>query len=362
MTTSNLPPHVYLVKDRHGKLRYRFVRKGWKSSYIKGDPRSAEFHRAYADILAKPLPAKAVASPSGVVPKSLDDLFVKVKQGTKWNDKKPRTQHVQSLVVERFLNKRDAKGRRYGERPVSRVTVVWLERVFADMAATPAQANVLRKILAGFMKHAVKLQWRPDNPVAFTDALKEAKVGYHDWTDAEIEQYRATHKLGTMARLTIELALNTAARRCNVAKMTRDDIVDGRIITDHAKNNNESSVPMLATTKAALDALPVTPIKHLVVTIHGKPFSDAGLGNRMRKWCDEAGLPQCSMHGLRKAMSRILAEHGATDAEGQAVTGHKKASTFQYYRAKANRVVLADRAFSNLPQPETFQPDEKGEK
>lgn len=53
-----------------------------------------------------------------------------------------------------------------------------------------------------------------------------------------------------------------------------------------------------------------------------------------------------------KVISRILAEHGATDAEGQAVTGHKKAATFAHYRAKANRTALADRAFSNLEPSE----------
>ena len=106
-------------------------------------------------------------------------------------------------------------------------------------------------------------------------------------------------------------------------------------------------------TRAALEALPAAPIRHLIVTQHGKPFSVSGLGNKMRQWCDEAGLKHCSMHGLRKAISRILAEHGATDAEGQSVTGHKKAATFAHYRAKANRTTLADRAFSNL-LPEEF--------
>lgn len=86
------------------------------------------------------------------------------------------------------------------------------------------------------------------------------------------------------------------------------------------------------------------------------------LGNKMRKWCDEAGLKHCSMHGLRKATSRMLAETGATDAEGQAITGHKKAATFQKYRAKANRAALADRAFSNLEAIESFQPKEIGGK
>lgn len=107
--------------------------------------------------------------------------------------------------------------------------------------------------------------------------------------------------------------------------------------------------------------LPAAPIRFLVTTQFGKPFTDAGMGNRMRKWCDEAGLPHCSMHGLRKAMSRQLAEHGATDAQGQAVTGHKKDKTFQHYRAKANRAALADAAMSNLEPEAVVQPSQNGE-
>lgn len=356
---SNLPPHVYAVKDRHGKIRYRFVRKGWKSRYLKAEPGSAEFHLAYAEIVAAEPAQVSIASPNAAVPRTLDDLFIKTKRGTRWAKKKSTTQRVQTLIIERFFNRTDSKGRRYGARPVSSITVVWLESVFATMASTPSAANILRKILAGLMDQAVRLQWRTDNPVRFTEPFAESKEGFHSWTDAEIEQYRAYHKLGTMARLTLELALNSAARRCNLAGLTREDIAHGRISVDHAKGNNETSVPLLSTTREAIEALPVAPIRHLIVTQHGNPFSDAGLGNRMRKWCDDAGLPRCSMHGLRKAVSRQLAERGATDAEGQAVTGHKKAATFQHYRAKANRVTLADRAFSNLPTGQLSNPEKE---
>lgn len=346
--SSELPPNVRPVADRHGKIRYRFRRAGWKSAYLPGKPGDVEFHRAYADIIeAGPKDQKGAKSPHKIAPRSLDDLAVKMKDGVRWKKKKPQTQHVQSRIIERFLDRVDEFGRRYGARPVDSVRTVWLDKIFASMSETPAAANVLRKILSGMMDYACKIGWRTDNPVRATDSYEEGE-GLHSWTEEEIAQYRRTHALGTMARLTLELALNTAARRCNVAKLTRDDIKDGRIIVDHAKNNEEVSVPMLETTKAALEALPAAPIKHLVTTQHGKPFSVAGLGNRMRKWCNEAGLQNCSMHGLRKAISRRIAESGGTDAEGQAITGHRKAQTFSYYRAAANRSALADRALSNV--------------
>lgn len=67
------------------------------------------------------------------------------------------------------------------------------------------------------------------------------------------------------------------------------------------------------------------------------------------------------MHGLRKAVSRRIAESGGTDAEGQAITGHKKAETFAYYRAAANRSTLADAALSNVVSTFDVQPNEKGQ-
>lgn len=360
--TSDLPANVRPVKDRHGKTRYRFRRKGWNSAYLPGEPGTAAFHAAYAQILTDgALEPRAVQSPKGAVAKSLDDLFTRYKGSPKWRNKGARTQLVQGRIIGRLLDRVDRQGRRYGGRPVESVTVAWLDKILGAMWETPAAANDLRKVMSGLLDYAIKLNWRTDNPARLTERYKDGE-GYHDWTDAEIEQYRAAHALGTMARLTLELVLNTAARRCNVNKIERDHILGGRIAVDHAKDNHDTSVPMLAATKAALDALPAAPIKVLVTTQFGKPFSDAGMGNKMRDWCNDAGLPHCSMHGLRKACSRRLAESGATDAEGQAVTGHKKAETFAYYRAKANRSALADRAMSNLETHAVVQPTEGRDK
>jgi len=353
---TDLPCNVRPEIDRHGKVRHRFRKVGYGSHMVPGAPGSPEMLEAVAAILRDgKLPVKGAESAFKPEPKSLDDLFRRYKTSLHWTRNSARYQHVASQVIERFLDRVDSKGRRFGRRPVERVTVGWLDRQFAGMSATPGAANDLRKKLKGLMNHAIRLEWRETNPVALTAKYRDGK-GLHDWTDDEIEQYRAHHPLGTMARLTLELALNTAARRCNVARIERDHIREGRIHVAHAKDNNAASVPMLSTTRAAIEALPAAPIRFLIVTQFGKQFTDAGLGNRMRKWCNEAGLPQCSLHGLRKAMSRRLAERGATDAEGQAVTGHKKAETFQEYRAGANRALLADAAMARF-ETEIAEPD-----
>jgi integrase len=60
-----------------------------------------------------------------------------------------------------------------------------------------------------------------------------------------------------------------------------------------------------------------------LATQFGKPFTSNGFGNRFRKWCDDADLPHCSVHGLRKAGTTIAAENGATEHQLMAIFGRK---------------------------------------
>jgi integrase len=52
--------------------------------------------------------------------------------------------------------------------------------------------------------------------------------------------------------------------------------------------------------------------KTYLVTECGLPFSKKGFGNWFKDRCVEAGLPQCSLHGLRKAAAVRCADAGAT--------------------------------------------------
>lgn len=48
----SLPANVRPVKDRHGKVRYRFRKKGLPSAYVQGMPGSALFTQSYRMCLA----------------------------------------------------------------------------------------------------------------------------------------------------------------------------------------------------------------------------------------------------------------------------------------------------------------------
>ena len=74
---------------------------------------------------------------------------------------------------------------------------------------------------------------------------------------------------------------------------------------------------------------------------HGRPFTANGFGNRVRERCDEAGLPECSSHSLRKLIATRLAENGGTENEISAILGWTNNGQASLYTAAANREKLA---------------------
>ncbi len=153
--------------------------------------------------------------------------------------------------------------------------------------------------------------WIETNPVERAEKIGHQGDGYHTWTEDEIAQYRARWPLGTQARLAMELMLWTGLRRANAARV--EPPVAGRLRAIAVKTGKAIDMPVMPQLQAAIDAMGPIETPTLLTTSKGKPFSDAGMGNKMREWCDAAGLPQCSAHGLRKA----VATRGANAGVGQ---------------------------------------------
>jgi integrase len=164
------------------------------------------------------------------------------------------------------------------------------------------------------MKHAVEIDLRADDPTRDVKAIRVKSDGYHSWTDAEIDRFEKRHPVGSRARLALALLLYTGQRRSDVIRMGRQHIRDGVLHVRQMKTGAELDIPV----HEALDAVITdTSTDHLtfLTTAFGKPFTAAGFGNWFRERCNQAGLPHCSAHGLRKAAARRLAEAGCTEHE-----------------------------------------------
>src|SRR5262249_414602 len=104
----------------------------------------------------------------------------------------------------------------------------------------------------------------------------------------------------------------------------------------------------------ALAAAPKANLTFLM-TDHGASFTAAGFGNWFRDRCNEAGLPRCSIHGLRKAACRRLAEAGCSANEIAAISGHASLREVARYTPAASQRHLADQALDRQLRAEREQ-------
>jgi integrase len=136
----------------------------------------------------------------------------------------------------------------------------------------------------------------------------------------------------------------SGARRGDVVTLGKQHVKDGFLRYIPRKTRHQrmtvSEKPVLPILADIIARSPTGDLTFLV-TKHGKPFTANGFGNWFRDRCDEAGLPQCSAHGLRKAGATIAAENGATDRQLMAMFDLTTPSQASVYVRAADKKRLA---------------------
>ena len=329
-----LPENVSEYKDRHGKRRWRFRKKGCPTYHFRHAPGTAEFMEEYNEAQNQRVEALPRFDPF-----TYDALAASFYRTPKWLGMRASSQRTYRSIIDRFRAKN-------GATDVRRVTTAAIDAKLGKMSNTPAAANNLRKALARLHRHAIKLGWRTDNPVAATDAYPTGK-GWHCWSEAEIALYETRWALGSRERLAMTLLLYTALRKSDMVTIGRQHRQGDEFHLHHTKNDSATIIPIAPPLSAALDAMDGAHLTYLV-TEFGRPFTPAGFGNWFRDRCNQAGLPHCTAHGLRKAMSRRLAESGATSLEGRSITGHKTDKEFAHYAETASKKAMAGVAMGKM--------------
>jgi integrase len=202
-------------------------------------------------------------------------------------------------------------------------------------------------MLRVLMKHAVDTGLRQGNPARDVPRVRSKSDGFHSWTEEEIEQFEATHPIGSRPRLAFALLLYTGQRRSDVVKMGRQHIRDGWLRVKQAKTGVKLWIPVTLQLQQIIDAGPVDQLT-FIVTQSGKPFAPISFSNWFRLECDKAGLPHCSAHGLRKAAARRFAEAGCTPHEIAAITGHASLKEIVRYTKAADQRRLATAAMQKM--------------
>ena len=329
----DLPKYCSRFKDRHGKERLRLRRTGWEPKTPDHKPGSVEFTQEYHDWLAN---GKAVRA-GKVKPKSFDDLISRFYESTNWTRIKATTQGTYRGELERFRAK-------YGSRGAATMSAKHVDKLMANMSATPSAANNLKKRLAQLFDFAILLGWRKDNPAKAVRSLKTTSKGFQTWQEPQIAAFEAKWPAGTMQRLAFDLALYTAQRRSDVRIMGPQHVKDGKISVQQLKTDKRLKLPIHPKLKASIAA---TESSHLayVVTSRGLPFmTNNSFGMWFMRACGEAGLKGYAMHGLRKAASRRMAEMGLSNQLIKSITGHSSDAEVARYTREAAQELMADEA------------------
>jgi len=149
--------------------------------------------------------------------------------------------------------------------------------------------------------------------------------------------------------------LFTGQRRSDITRLGRQHTRDGKITFTQFKGRNSKPkrlvLPILEPLQKIMDASPCGDLAFLVNDL-GRPFTDAGFGNKFREWCNQAGLRNCSAHGLRKAGATIAANNGATAHQLMAIFGWSTLKMAEVYTRAADQERLAGAAMHMLETPE----------
>lgn len=332
-----LPLYASEFIDRHGKARIRLRRTGWQTLYVKAAPGTAEFTEAYHAWLAGGKPRPGAAK---VMPGTFDDLIARFYRSKIWADLKETTRGTYRGELERFRSK-------YGGRQVATMTARHVGNLILSMAATPSAANNLRKRLRQLFDLAVQCEMRVDNPVLVIRGIRAREGGFATWQEEQIAAYEARHPLGTAARLAFDLALYTAQRKSDVRVMGPQHVKDGRIAVRQLKTDKEMKIPIHPRLAESIAATPTGHLAYLVSS-QGRPFTAKGFGMWFMRRCREAGLEGFSMHGLRKAASRRMAEAGLSNQLIKSITGHVTDAEVSRYTREAEQVLMADKAIGMM--------------
>jgi integrase len=314
-------------------------RKGGFSTYFTGTPWGEDFMRQYAAALDG---QKAQAENVGVErtqPGSINALCVSYYRLI-FPALKPSTQALRRGVLE-WLR------RQFGDMPVARLQREHAAAIIAAKANTPAAANTLRMVLRHLLEHGIAIGMLTNNPAAHIKKLKIAGDGFHTWSEDEVARFEARHQFGTPAYLALHLLLDTAQRRSDVVKMGWQFVRGDKIAVRQEKTNTLLLIPIGPELARALDGVPRKNLTFLLAA-NGAPFTAIAFSKWFRKRCNEAGLPHCSAHGLRKLAATRLANEECGEREIMAITGHRSVAEVSRYTKQADQARLAEKAMLRL--------------
>lgn len=357
--------YVHEDRDRHGNLRVYFRRAlGMPKIRMRALPGSPEFATEYDRLLAGQIPVKK----EGVHENTLRWLCIQFFASPKFKALHTSTQVARRQVLEnacKDLIPVPGENGTFGQISLDYFTskAVRALRDIKAKAGFPEAANIRVKAIRSLFKWAIEEEIADirTNPAREVSHQPIRSQGYHTWTEDELRQFLMRHPAGTKAALALFMFSYTGCRRSDVVRIGWPMIKEGwlKFVATKGANRNPITVelPVIPLLAELLTDLPRDKPTFLM-TEFGKPFTAAGFGNWFRERCNEAGLPHCSAHGLRKAGAVLAAENGATPHELMSIFGWLTLKEAERYTKAFTRRRMASRASELLARSSPPKPAE----
>jgi integrase len=345
-------------ENRHGN-EVLYVRRNGKRIRIKEPEGTPAFVRAYADAVDKlGVPPSKRATATTPPPQHAKGTFgwlgaeyFKSKGEGEFLRLDKESQRARRNALEECFQipRSDDDPDPMGNCPVKHLTAQKMKRMIEMKDGGGARTN-RRKHLSALCSWAVENKHLPSNPIRDIKAGRRVKGGgYYTWVIPDVQQY-LDHYCGQdikarKARLALGLLLFGGMRRQDMVTIGKQHTRSGdwiRYVPKKTLYRRRTVVqkPLLPVLKQIIAESPSGGLTFLR-TEYGKPFTAAGFGNWFRDRCDEAGLPHCTAHGLKKAGATIAAENGATTRQLMAMFDWDTPAMAEVYTRAAEQKRLA---------------------
>jgi integrase len=365
-----LPRYVMPDKQRDGRARWLFRRKGFPKVTLPKPDNSKRFWDAYAAALTGKPPKKLAAK---VKPTAEHTFGWLCEQYTKFGD---FAGNEEITVVDRH---RALMGmRREPINPGSELTfedcpisefgkqhALTLRDLRKD---APIMANKRLMYLGGMFRWAMgnekllKIKIDSD-PTAGVKRFKKKKGGWHTWTVEEMQRFMTTYPIGTRERLAFSIMAFTGVRISDACQLGPKHVVGEWIRKVQHKFRKRDGkmieVPMLPELAAVIAATPgADKGETFLLNALGRPYTIKSAADAFKQWCKAAGLPHCSAHGIRKFSAVEASYNGATDRQLKAMFNWEGSGEVDVYTRMAQRRRLAEKGMKLIiHQPESAPQD-----
>jgi integrase len=334
------PPFRYLqsfIDRKTGAVFHYFRRPNFKRVRLPGLLGSREFMAAYQNALDQP--HLEIGASKRSIPGSVSATIARYYDSTRYfGSLAPGTQVARRGILEHFREK-------HGERPIAQLPPKFIALTLDQM--TPHRARNWLTAIRHLMQFAISAELCTTDPTQGIKIKLPKSDGVYTWNENDVAMYEAGHAIGTKPRLAMALAVYTAQRRSDIIRMGPQHIRNGVLHVRQDKTGAMLEIPIHPDLRKIIDATPCGHLTFLTTTRTGKPYGPNDFSEMFRKWCDEAGLPSaCSVHGLRKAACRRLAEAGCSASEIAAISGHATLSEVSRYTKAADQARLARNAMA----------------